>query len=58
MGLSYGFFEQVKMFYKNKRYINLVLDGTGYNRSQVVKDEGNSWVWLFTISHLTVLTRI
>jgi hypothetical protein len=56
MGLSYGFFEQVKMFYKNKRYINLVLDGTGYNRSQVVKDEGNSWVWLFTISHLTVLT--
>lgn len=33
------FFEQTKAFYADKKKINLVLDGAGYHRSQVVKDK-------------------
>tara|TARA_R110000737_G_scaffold130554_2_gene162571 strand:+ start:2939 stop:3286 length:348 start_codon:yes stop_codon:yes gene_type:complete len=34
-----NFFEQTKAFYADKKTINLVLDGAGYHRSQVVKDK-------------------
>ena len=34
-----NFFEQTKAFYADKKIINLVLDGAGYHRSQVVKDK-------------------
>jgi transposase len=34
-------FEQTKVFYADKKKINLVLDAAGYHRSQVVKDKAN-----------------
>lgn len=33
------FLEQIKTLYADKEIINLVLDGAGYNRSQIVKDK-------------------
>jgi hypothetical protein len=37
-------FWQIKVFYINKRDINLVPDVTGYNRSQVFKYKTKNWV--------------